>query len=610
MNYYYDPLDGACKSVLGAVSRETAVTFRLYEQTISGEADFSADFCNLVISQDDGVEKTVPMKKTDFGFSVTVRFHKIGLFFYLFDFGGIYLGSGRLRRGVMTGNPEPWQITVYDEGYRTPDWFKDGIMYQIFPDRFRKAGEYPVREGKILRRDWGGTPSYRPNEFGKILNNDFFGGNFNGVREKLDYLKSLHVSVIYFNPVFEAFSNHRYDTGDYRKIDSLLGTEEDFDALVKEAAEKGIRIILDGVFNHTGDDSRYFNKYGKYKEQLGAHQSPDSPYFDWYTFHDYPASYECWWGIETLPAVNESSASYQKFICGEDGVIKTWLRHGIAGYRLDVADELPDFFLQKIRKAVKSETPDAMIIGEVWEDASNKIAYGERRRYLQGFELDSVMNYPLKDAIISYVLSGNTIQLRETMAMLLDNYPAPTLHCLMNVLGTHDTPRILTVLGGKQCRDKDEMASTFLTAEEREIAKQKVMMAAVLQYTLPGVPCIYYGDENAMEGYRDPFCRGCFDWENMDEELGAFYRKLGEIRTEVAPEVFRDGSYREIFANASCIVYERRHGDRSVVVYVNNSATEYTLHAKGSYLERLTGTAFDGSTVLRAFSYGILTRSE
>ena len=341
-------------------------------------------------------------------------------------------------------------------------------------------------------------------------------------------------------------------------------------------------------------------------DSVGAFQSQQSPYYEWYRFRSYPESYESWWGIDTLPNVNEQSPSYQNFVFGENGVLKTWLRHGVSGYRLDVADELPDFFLQKLRTAVKEETPDAVVIGEVWEDASNKIAYSERRQYLQGYELDSVMNYPLKDAIISYVQSGNTSQLRETLYMLIDNYPKQTLDCLMNILGTHDTPRILTVLGGKTCANKDEMAVTSMDEKEASAARKKLKMAAVLQFTLPGVPCIYYGDENAMQGYQDPFCRGCFDWVNTDEELLAFYRKLGALRKEFLP--FREGDYDELFSDSGCIVYERRTGDQVVYIYVNNSNGVYTIHFDGEYLEHLTQTKFSGRLTCDPYSYGIFTK--
>ncbi len=590
MHFYYDPLDPQCKSIEGAVRRGCEVLFQTYLVDGDQADDVS---CTLELYRDDGAKFSFPMKRERDRFFVSLRFNVVGLYFYYFSLGSDeFLGRGALRRAELTQHPESWQVTVYGEEYHTPDWFKGGIMYQIFPDRFCKVGDYPIKPYKIMRDDWGGQPYFRPNSFGKVLNNDFFGGNLRGIRSKLGYLASLHVTTVYLNPIFDAYSNHRYDTGDYMQIDGLLGTKEDFDLLIEDAAACGIRIILDGVFNHTGDDSRYFNKFGRY-DSVGAYQSLQSPYADWYHFHRYPDTYDSWWGIETLPAVNEHSRSYQNFICGEDGVVKTWLRRGAAGFRLDVADELPDFFLKKLRAALKEQAPDALIIGEVWEDASNKISYDVRREYLQGDELDSVMNYPLKNAIINFVLSGKTAMLRETIAMLRDNYPKETLNALMNILGTHDTPRILTVFGNKHPADKEEMSHTFLTAEERAHAKELVRMAAVLQFTLFGVPCIYYGDEAGLEGYQDPFCRGCFPWDNIDESLRAFYEKLGAIRTEIYPEVFTDGAYREIYADVGCLIYERKKTHARVIVCCNRSNEKYILH----FSEAGFADAFSGELV-------------
>lgn len=617
MSYYYNPLDQGCKSRVGAIACGCEITFYIREQ-LGGEDSFSAESCFFVFYKDGEVGRELPMKREKDGFSLAAKFNCVGLYFYHFRLAGKqdvwgnvpvhFLGKGTMRNAVLCDTPQSWQLTVFSEDYVTPDWLKGGIMYQIFPDRFCKKGEYPIAENKILRRDWGGTPHYKTNPFGKVLNNDFFGGNLNGITEKLDYLKSLHVSVIYLNPIFEAYSNHRYDTGDYMKIDPLLGTEQDFDNLVQEADKRGIKIVLDGVFNHTGDDSRYFNKYGRYKEELGAHQSPDSKYSDWYHFTQYPDSYDSWWGIDTLPAINERSESYQQFIFGQDGVLKHWLKHGIGGYRLDVADELPDFFLQKLRKTVKEENPDAVIIGEVWEDASNKIAYSERRQYLLGGELDSVMNYPLKDAIINFVLTQNTQALRETLAVLIDNYPKQTLDSLMNILGTHDTSRIITVFGGKSCSDKDEMSRTNLNKEEREKAIQRMKMAIFLQFTLPGVPCIYYGDENGIEGYHDPFCRRCFDWNYEEKELLDLYKMLGKIRVEILPDIFTEGSYREIFADSFCLVYERKTATETAYFFINNSAALYDVALTETYLEHLTQTKLTGNLTIPAYSYGILTK--
>lgn len=606
MFYTYDPLDTACKSRIGAFPCGDEITFRIYENN-GGEGSFSAENCNLFICRDGEEYVIFPMHKTEFGFSLTLKFHSVGLYFYYFKLGEYFLSCGKMRKGELGEKPWNWQLTVYSRDYETPEWFKGGIIYQIFPDRFYKSGNIPIKSGKILRKDWGGTPYFRPNMYGKVLNNDFFGGNLNGIREKLDYLKSLGVTVIYLNPIFEAYSNHRYDTGDYMKIDSLLGTEQDFDDLISDARKRGIRIVLDGVFNHTGDNSRYFNRYGSYND-VGAYQSPDSPYHDWYHFRRFPDEYESWWGIETMPDMNECSASYQEFIMGENGVLKHWLRHGIGGYRLDVADELPDFFIKKLRKAVKEELGDAVIIGEVWEDASNKIAYGVRREYFQGGELDSVMNYPLKNGIINFVLSGNAIRLREIIAMLIDNYPKSVLDSLMNILGTHDTERILTVLGGKECHNKEDMAVTKLSENEKKVALKKLKMAVVLQFTLPGVPSIYYGDEIGMEGYSDPFCRGCFDWKKINSELTTFYKTLGEIRTQIFPDIFKDGAYREIFADISCLVFERRSGNKAIYIYANNSARDYNISLKGQYKDYISGKIFNKTLTVKSYSYGIIAK--
>ena len=615
MHLYYDPLDKACKSRIGAIEQGSDVTFHICNKE-GGEDCFSAEACFFVFFRDGEIGEEFPMERVENGFALTLKFNTVGLWFYHFrlvgckdEFGNFptrFLGLGGMRKGEISDTPRSWQLTVFHENYTTPEWFKGGVMYQIFPDRFYKKGDYPVADGKILRTDWGGMPIYQPNHYGKVLNNDFFGGNLSGITAKLDYLQALNVSVIYLNPIFEAYSNHRYDTGDYTKIDSLLGTQSDFEVLIREAEKRGIRIILDGVFNHTGDDSRYFNKYGRYQDELGAHQSPNSKYSDWYRFICFPDLYESWWGIDTLPAINERSESYQEFLFGKNGVLKHWSRCGIAGFRLDVADELPDFFLQKLRIAVKEENPQAMIIGEVWEDASNKIAYDERRQYLWGNELDSVMNYPLKNAIINFLLTRNSTQLRETIAMLIDHYPTQTLNGLMNILGTHDTVRILTVLGGKECRTKDEMAQTVLSREERLKAIRMMKTAIFLQFTLPGTPCIYYGDEIGMEGYQDPFCRRCFDWQQTEPELTDLYKQLGKLRLHVFRDVFSNGTYSEIFADKHCIVYKREFQEKRLYCFVNESAERYRVRINGNFRELLTQTDFCDELEILAYSFGIL----
>ena len=586
MNVYYNPLDKKCKSITGGIKRNEKLIIN-----VLGDDD---EPCLFVFYKDGGEAQYLHMKKNANGWSLELSFSETGLYFYYFIIGGSKAGAGKLRSLAFSEKVVPYQIVVYAETFRTPDWFKGGVMYQIFPDRFHCGKHIDIEKGKWLHENWDEIPEYRMNDKGKVLNNDFFGGNLKGITNKLDYLEKLNVSVIYLNPIFKAYSNHRYDTGDYMQIDPLLGDDADFEELIAACEKRGIRVILDGVFNHTGDDSRYFNKYGHYDE-LGAYQSKDSKYYAWYNFKQYPNKYESWWGIDVLPSVNESCESYTEFITGENGVVAHWIAKGASGFRLDVADELPDEFIEKIRTAAHGANAEALIIGEVWEDASNKIAYSKRRKYLQGRELDSVMNYPLKDAIIKFLKSETTDSLRETIFMLLDNYPKCVLDCLMNILGTHDTSRILTVFGGIPAYSKDDMSRTVMPEDLKEVAKSKLKIAAVLQFTLFGVPCIYYGDEIGMEGYGDPFCRHTFSWDNIDDSLLTFYRKLGNLRKR--SKLFYDSEYQELYADEKCIVYKRDSGTDQLIVAINMGNNYFDIKYRGKLYN-----VFDNDTYIDRFT--------
>ncbi len=606
---YYNPLDLRCKSVIGGIPTGKEVCFNLFT-TNNAELAKAAYF---VLNKDGEECVSYPMQNTEYGWQICIKIHERGLYYYRFRIEGIgdVCENADVIGELNPKNGKSFLLTVYDASFKTPKWFKGGVMYQIFPDRFAKGsmrdiGITPDIVGRVLRDDWGGEPSYRPNAQGKVLNNDFFGGNFKGIEEKLPYLKDLGVNILYLNPIFEAASNHRYDTSDYMKIDPILGTKEDFERFVKTAKKHGIRVILDGVFNHTGDDSVYFNKYGNYPS-LGAYQSKDSPYHSWYNFEKFPDKYRSWWGIDILPEINESSKEYQEFIFGEEGVLKTWLKSGIGGYRLDVADELPDFFLKKLRNSVKTGNNEAIIIGEVWEDASDKVAYSQRRKYFQGFELDSVMNYPWKEGIISYVLTGNSKDFLRTVRAIVDHYPKQSLDCLMNILGTHDTARILTVLGGISCKNKDEMAqkTAYLSENDKKMAVEKLKMATVLQFTLPGVPCIYYGDENGMEGHIDPFCRRCFDWEHLNTELIEHYSQLSKIR-QTYRELFAQGAWKEVFADDGLIIYKREYKEKSLYIYTNNSSSERFFKNDGKYFkELLKNVTYENVIKILPYSFGI-----
>ncbi len=475
---------------------------------------------------------------------------KCGLFYYTFGIDTVY---GRLYTSKYGDvSPDQFnvpniQLTVYEEGFATPDKFKGGMMYQIFVDRFYWGKEkIQPDENKILNNDWeNGTPQFAGKPGGFVANNMFFGGNLWGVAEKLDYIASLGVDTLYLCPVFDSASNHKYDTGDYMKIDRMFGGEEAFDNLISELDKRGMKLILDGVFNHTGSDSKYFNKYRRY-EGDGAYNSKESPYYDWYDFENYPDKYRCWWGIDILPAVNSRNPSYLEFMHGENGVIRHYLKKGLSGWRLDVADELSDEFLDRLRTAAKTEKPDSLIIGEVWEDASNKIAYSSRRRYFQGKQLDSVMNYPLKVAVINFILTKDNSQLVEVSKELYSHYPKEVSDVLMNFLGTHDTERILSVLADVDISSMKNsvLAEYRLPQEVRQKAVERLKLAWATLAAFPGIPCIYYGDEAGMEGGHDPFNRMPYIWGKEDKSLVEFYRRVGKVRR--SENAFAKGDFKII----------------------------------------------------------------
>lgn len=540
--------------------------------------------------------------------------NETGLYFYHFDYTTPW-GKTSIKKnggsfGTLSGGKNDFELTVYDKDFKTPDWLKGKLIYQIFPDRFYNSGKEKenVPTDRFLRTDWGGEPMWRPNARGEVLNNDYFGGDLEGIREKLPYLKSLGVGCIYLNPIFEAQSNHRYNTSDYEKIDSLLGTEKDLENLCKDAEKNGISIILDGVFSHTGDDSRYFNKRGRY-DTVGAYQSKQSPFYGWYTFRAWPYDYHCWWNFETLPEVNEENESFIDFITSKNGIVRRWLKAGVRGFRLDVADELPDKFLDELRKAVKTEKNDAFILGEVWEDASNKCSYGARRRYLQGAQLDSVMNYPFSEAILDFVRSGVVEGFSDKIMTVLENYPKCAVDVLMNHIGTHDTMRAITALAGESCegRDRDWQSTHSLSFEQYKKGEKLLKLAAAIQYTLPGVPSLYYGDEAGMQGYKDPFNRVCYPWEYENKELIKYYQRLGEIRRECS--CLKDGAFKTVSEILSCLAFERIGKKEKILVIVNRNEheIEYYLPEEWKTGKELLGNAVkEGGVHLDALSAAIL----
>lgn len=499
---------------------------------------------------------------------------------------------------------QPYELLIYEEDYTTPQWIKGGIIYHIFVDRFNKTKSLKKDGDIIIRSDWGGIPSFLPDEDGEIKNNDFFGGSLDGIKEKLPYLSSIGVTALYLSPIFDACSNHKYDTGDYLSIDSMFGNENDLTDLCKKAEDLGIGIILDGVFSHTGADSIYFNKYGHYNS-LGAYQSQISPYYNWYIFNKWKEDYASWWGIKTLPTVNKTCSSYIEFITGEMGVLKHWQKRGVKGWRLDVADELPNEFLEKLRSSVKGYDNEAFIVGEVWEDAANKFSYGKLKEYFCGKQLDSVTNYPLRNAVIDYVKNRNCKLLYDTMNFITEKYPNQTVNCLMNILGTHDTARILTILGcSEDPQSRPEKAVYKLSKEESEKGIRLLKAASLLQFTLPGVPCIYYGDEAGVEGFEDPFNRTCFPWGNENEEILNHYKMLSELKKN---KLFAEGKYKCLVHESGIFVFERYCGSEKMIIAVNMSEDTITLKLKEN-MKEYSGNKASNCFNLSSEKYLILLR--
>ncbi len=493
------------------------------------------------------------------------------------------------------GEIVPWQLTVYEETH-TPAWFGEGVTYQIFPDRYCRLN-IPDPAGLVGNRwvheDWNDSPVWQP-ENGEVKNRDFFGGSLAGVAAHLDDLAALGVSTLYLCPIFESASNHRYNTADYTRIDPMLGTEEDFRDLCAEAKERGIRILLDGVFNHTGSQSVYFNADGFYPS-LGAAQSKDSPYYDWFQFSRWPDSYDAWWGIDTLPNVREDCPDYVDYIIqGENSVVKRWLRAGASGWRLDVADELPGEFIEKLRAAVEETDPEALVLGEVWEDASNKISYSRRRRYFLGRELHGVMNYPFRTALLHYLLDGPAEDFQAAMETLRENYPPAAFYSAMNFLGTHDTPRVLTLLGGVPLPEGREAQSVFsLTQLQREAALERLHVAAAILFTFPGSPMIYYGDEAGMEGAADPFNRQTYPWGQENQTLLEWFRWLGQLRKGRVS--LRRGTLSWLAAQGPLLAYLREVPGEATATLVNAGPEEQTVTLPGGGFQDLrTGESIPG----------------
>ncbi len=570
-----------------------------------------------ILSDDTGEEHDIPLDFSDssLGYDVyrTVLDladicgeEKSGLFYYEFLFlrGEKTLFTDSINNvdfELCEHSANRFRLLVHEKGFKPAAWFRGGVMYHVFVDRFAKGeGEVGKRDDVVIDNNWEtGIPQYPKIRGESFSNNVFFGGNLWGVAEKLPYLHSLGVTVIYLSPIFKAYSNHKYDTGNYMCVDEMFGGEEAFKNLIERAKKYGIKIILDGVFNHTGDDSLYFDRYGKYGK-TGAYSNPNSVFRNWFHFKKYPKEYESWWGIEILPKLQLNNKECAEYFVGEGGVIEKYTEMGIGGWRLDVADELPNEFLEKLRMTAKEAgTVDPIIIGEVWENAADKISYSKRRRYFRGAQLDSVMNYPLRNGIISFVKNGDAEMLSDILKEIYSSYPEGVCHSLMNILGTHDTERILTVLGDSEEDElrvmdmsQDAIARRKLLGDAYMAARNKLFVAAAIQYTVFGVPSVYYGDEAGSEGYHDPFCRKPYPWGREDTEIRDFYTLLGKIRQE--NKVFADGDFKVTCVSDGFIAYERYNKKEKITVLANVSENTVEYALKDAGIELISNMPYGG----------------
>ncbi len=515
----------------------------------------------------------------EYVFEIKAKLLGVGLYFFRPEINVYNKTLYGAKRGadILFGESSDgglFQLSICDFKYDAPKKLYGGIIYHIFVDRFRRSANYTPNENAIVvDGEWDIIPEYPKYPGAPLKNNTFYGGTIWGIIEKLDYIQSLGVTAIYLSPIFESVSNHKYDTADYMTVDKSFGGDEALSALISECNKRNIYIILDGVFNHTGDDSVFFNKKGRYKS-IGAYQSKDSPYYSWYDFQEHPSKYTCWWDIDILPRINPDVPECGDYFLRDGGVISKYSDMGIYGFRLDVADELSDAFISKIKARLSTES---VLYGEVWEDASNKISYGKRKRYFLGNELDAVMNYPIRKGLINYALGHGTSDLHYALTDVLHNAPDRVLHAQMNLLGTHDTERILTLLGGEDVREKnnDELSVLKLSEEKRIVATKKLCSLYTVLATLPGVPSIFYGDEAGLEGYGDPFNRMPYPWGKEDKNLVYHYINIGRIRS--SHSIYKNGAFELLHLSNDCLVFSRTSKKQAYITVFNNSDTALKL---------------------------------
>ncbi len=688
---FFDSKDIAYKNPFGAVEQNSDVTFTL-------DTGDDVTLAKLVVK---GLG-TFDMEKPDVAayelghqkWTTTVSFPDMGMFQYYFALSN---GSDMKVYGDDDGNygtgkvcelteVEPYDIVVYKSGFRTPDWMKNAVIYQIFPDRFFDGNpgnnqnqttargdvlyeyipnwytlpENPDQETPEQEADYKATGAYWGD---REWSNEIYGGDLEGITKRIGYLKALGVNVIYLNPVFASISSHRYDACDYMQIDPILGDLGDFRELVSAAEANGMKIILDGVFNHVSDDSIYFDRYYKFvgkdgkvgaypfwayvydemnangtslaearemaKTYFAGKGVTDFSYVDWFQVNNAPLidkdtqapvqdtighrigkdvyGYEGWWGYDSMPVIKSTNGSeYQtgnwasEIISGSGSVTQYWIRQGNDGWRLDVANEVSDETWQRFRESVKGLNSDAVIVGEIWDDAT---------KYLMGDMYDSVMNYLFRNAVADFAKGTKTSEVAmEELERVRERYPQEAFYAMMNLVGSHDTTRILSYLDGVlDDRKQEDLQHAFPTyAGTSGDAKQMQYLVAFLQFTYPGAPTIYYGDEIGMVGADDPDDRRAMEWGKGNKELVEWYAKLAAIRQ--AYPALRTGEISVIDTEDQHILgFTRSLGDVELIVLANNSASPIAYPLSG-YVDIVTDQAYTGSVPGR--SGVILTKQE
>lgn len=458
-----------------------------------------------------------------------------------------------------------------------PNWAKGAVMYHIFLDRFNRGNEKDMEPmiRRNIHQSWDEEMQIGPDQDG-IWNNDFYGGDLKGIENKLDYLKSLGVDIIYISPIVQSQSNHRYDAADYENVDPYAGSNEDLKSLCDKAHKLDIKIVLDAVFNHTGNDSKYFNEYGTYDE-IGAYQSLNSKYSPFYRKHEENGNitYDYWWGMKNLPECDGNSKEWINYITGEGGIIDKWFALGIDGLRLDVADELTDDFIKLIRKAVKRNKPDGFIIGEVWKNPMRM-----NREYISsGKAMDTVMNYTFIDALLRYFKYADVNKLSYVIKDILNEYPEDTIKTLMNFTSTHDITRAINLFASNEFNPYSEWGwnlnnedynwcKNYNLSKENYEEGKKIYEAYVFALNFfPGILSIFYGDEIGLDGMGNLANRKPFPKENHDLNLLNFFKEMGNIRQD--EPFLKEANLAIKDINEKYLVYERYDEKNKILVAVS-----------------------------------------